>query len=233
MVSPLQVFLEKNKLEEIYPSLKDNHIKELADLVYFLTNEDDVLLKLPSVVAAKLKRELEMRIEYAKGGWMKPQQEDFFNQYASIAALQRTPWLQIRQSFNNQFEYDEQNIIKKIWCSNSPLRQSLIDAYLPVELANALEKEEIRAIGDIPPTDFEKFSQGLTPSERKNLYIIKIIKIYQKKNSSSLQLHKKTEAEMKALREKIEKTNVIIQQVKESNDPSERQGKMTEIANVY
>ena len=233
-MSSLLAFLKGNGLEAIYSSLDDNFITDLIDLVDILAKDENTTelaadFQLKPGAITKLKRVLELRIEYVKqGGSIKPEQEDFFNQYQSIAALQKAPWTKIQQSFKSErFDYDEIGVIQKIWGSNSALRKSLIEAFLPFDLADALEKENIRSLGDIPAADFHKFVQGLTANEKKIL-----IKIYQEKNSSNQQLQKREEAERKSLLEKIDKANQIIKQMKDSNNPSEKEEQMTELINV-
>ena len=86
----------------------------------------------------------------------KSKHEVFFKQHSSVAALFREPWSLISQSLNEQFDYKEKNLIKRIWSSISPLRRSLMEAYLPVELAYDLERNGIYSLDGIPPAYFDK-----------------------------------------------------------------------------
>ena len=136
----LQAFLNANGMASIKDILESQCIFNTSDLVYALINNE--ILNLPAPAISKLKRTLELRIEYEqRSGSITSGQEEFFNQFTTIPALQRTPWIQIKQSFKGKFDYDEKDIVKEIWASRSELRKSLLEAHLPFELADKMEKE--------------------------------------------------------------------------------------------
>ena len=106
--------------------------------------------------------------------------------------------------------------------------QSLIESYLPADLADALEAKGIRSIGEIPSADLPKFAQGLTTNERATLK-----RIYRSANESSSGKRKqKEDAERKLLREKIDKANAIVRQIGEPGDPAGKMLKMAELIKV-
>ena len=203
----LQAFLNANGMASIKDILESQCIFNTSDLVYALINNE--ILNLPAPVISKLKRTLELRIEYEqRSGSITSGQEEFFNQYTTIPALQRTPWIQIKQSFKGKFDYDENDIVKEIWASRSELRKSLLEAHLPFELADKMEKEGIRTIGAIPSIEFNKFSQGLKSNEEKTLQKMH----YDENSSNQQQLRIREEAERKSLLEKIDKANQLIRE---------------------
>ena len=203
----LQAFLNANGMASIKDILESQCIFNTSDLVYALINNE--ILNLLAPVISKLKRTLELRIEYEqRSGSITSGQEEFFNQYTTIPALQRTPWIQIKQSFKGKFDYDEKDIVKEIWASRSELRKSLLEAHLPFELADKMEKEGIRTIGAIPSIEFNKFSQGLKSNEEKTLQKMH----YDENSSNQQQLRIREEAERKSLLEKIDKANQLIRE---------------------
>ena len=101
-------------------------------------------------------------------------------------------------------------------------------AYLPVELADDLERNGIYSIGGIPPADFVKYSQAPTSSERASF-----IQLYQSITQSSIQQRKeREEIESKLLREKVEKAQEILNNVLEAEDDSVKVLKMEELKQV-
>ena len=193
----LQEFLEVNRLGDLYPLLAEKNITNISDLVIFLVYPESLnVLELSSASVSELMKVLELRIEFFnQGGQVKLEQEDFFFKYTSINSLQRTTWAEICQSMKEQFDYNGKKIIREIWSSDSTLRKSLLDEYLPAHLADVLEIEGVRSIGDIPSDRFDNFSEGLTTSERTNLK-----KVHQRLNQSTSQkLKELEEAERKTL----------------------------------
>lgn len=164
----MESFLQTNGLEALSALLTESCVTNLHDLVSVLINEEvSKELNIPPAAVNKLNEVLELLIGYVKlEGKVKLEQQFFFIQHSSITTLQETPWSQIRKSFNNHFKYEEKAIIQKIWSSNSSLRQTIIESYLPHDLANLLEKEGILSLGDIPVSGFSKFCNDLTASER-------------------------------------------------------------------
>jgi len=226
----LQSLLSKSGLGNLYTALADKDVTSLTDLVIFLAYPESLkALELPLTAVSELKKVMELCTTFFnQGGQVKPEKESFFSQYTTIATLQMDSWSRIQQSLNHQFDYDERRILQNIWSSNSPLRQSLIESYLPADLADALEAKGIRSIGEIPSVDLPKFAQGLTTNERATLK-----RIYHSANESSSGKRKqKEDAERKLLREKIDKANAIVRQVGEPGDPAGKMLKMAELIKV-
>jgi hypothetical protein len=228
--SALQSLLSNNGLGHLYKALAEKDVTSLTDLVIFLAYQESLqALELPLAVVCELKHVMELCIEFFnQGGQVKPEQEVFFSQYTTIATLQMDSWARIQLSFNHQFEYEEKRIIQTIWSSNSTLRQSLMESYLPADLADALESEGVRAICEIPTAHLSKFAEELTKNEQATLK-----RIHRSANESSSRKRKQREdAERKLLREKIDKANAIVRQVGEPGDPAEKMLKMAELIKV-
>jgi len=169
--SALQSLLSNNGLGHLYKALAEKDVTSLTDLVIFLAYPESLqALELPLAAVCELKHVMELCIEFFnQGGQVKPEQEAFFSQYTTIATLQMDSWARIQLSFNHQFEYEEKRIIQTIWSSNSTLRQSLMESYLPADLADALESEGVRAICEIPTAHLSKFAEELTQNEQATL----------------------------------------------------------------
>jgi len=225
-----EAFLKVNGLEDLLLLMVESSISDTNQLISILADSARLeVYDLPSAAVSQLKGHLELQIEFVLlGSSIKPKHEAFFKQYSSVAALQIDPWSLISQSLNEQFDYKEINHIKRLWSCNSPLRQSLMEAYLPVELADDVERNGIYSIGGIPPADFVKYSQALTSSERASF-----IQLYQAITQSSIQQRKeREEIESKLLRQKIEKAQEILNHALEAEDDSVKVLKMAELNQV-
>ena len=107
------------------------------------------------------------------------------------------------------------------------MRKSLLEAHLPFELADKMEKEGIRTIGAIPSIEFNKLSQGLKSNEEKTLQKMH----YDENSSNQQQLRIREEAERKSLLEKIDKANQLIREI--NNNPSvNKESKMVELSSL-
>ena len=125
-IAQLLAFLKTHCLGNVNPSLANKNVTSISDLVIYCIAEENInALEHSSTVVTELKKIFELWIEFIhRGGQVQQKQEPFFCRYTSIASLQIETWTQIYQSMTDQFGYEEEEVIKKIWSSNSALRRS-------------------------------------------------------------------------------------------------------------
>ena len=169
--------------EEEMENLIDDH-PWLLPYRFFLESdyviEDDDLMKLSEQLndinleesAKKLIEKLtsnqETRINLVKlGTTLMEHVHVFCRTYPSIKSLCSTDWLRVKEQMrDSSWTYDEKQWVNELWCS-TPLRREISEKQLPLELANDLERIDVKELRDLSEEDFLEFSRDFTANEKR------------------------------------------------------------------
>ena len=169
--------------EEEMENLIDDH-PWLLPYRFFLESdyviEDDDLMKLSEQLndinleesAKKLIEKLtsnqETRINLFKlGTTLMEHVHVFCRTYPSIKSLCSTDWLRVKEQMrDSSWTYDEKQWVNELWCS-TPLRREISEKQLPLELANDLERIDVKELRDLSEEDFLEFSRDFTANEKR------------------------------------------------------------------
>ena len=169
--------------EEEMENLIDDH-PWLLPYRFFLESdyviEDDDLMKLSEQLndinleesAKKLIEKLtsnqETRINLVKlGTTLMEHVHVFCRTYPSIKSLCSTDWLRVKEQMrDSSWTYDEKQWVNELWCS-TPLRREISEKQLPLDLANDLERIDVKELRDLSEEDFLEFSRDFTANEKR------------------------------------------------------------------
>ena len=169
--------------EEEMENLIDDH-PWLLPYRFFLESdyviEDDDLMKLSEQLndinleesAKKLIEKLtsnqETRINLFKlGTTLMEHVHVFCRTYPSIKSLCSTDWLRVKEQMrDSSWTYDEKQWVNELWCS-TPLRREISEKQLPLDLANDLERIDVKELRDLSEEDFLEFSRDFTANEKR------------------------------------------------------------------
>ena len=201
-----------------------------------LTNLDDLLnecianpkgleeIHFPDILVRKLMAHYETRAALVTltKGTMSETLHSLSVSYPSLGQLRSSAWRVIQGQLNNyktnqnhSITLDERRYVQELWSSQSLLRQSFFTNYLPLELADDLERCNVTALVDL---SYEKFQElchdhDLTDHEKRVFE-----KLYRKESSFSATRVLAEEKLKQTLSDKIVRAKAIAETIQHQSN---------------